>query len=218
MCCRYARDRLYCKAEVVHLLQATSRDVVSIITALLTRFKLTRFKATKVVISCVRVDYTKTFRATGLYRAIQALRCRVIGRWAVETDWISAMAMVSVPKLGQKSVSVRFWFRLTKVRPSYVSYITTTEFRPPAETAQCHRCSAINKLADRHIADSHAEDYFEKPMGGSWQPGANSRCQRRRRTFTVRTGTGIISQRITLVTIDRLYAFWHCSQYACLFA
>ena len=38
---------------------------------------------------------------------------------AVVTDRISATATVSAPKLSQKSVSARFWFRLTEFRPSY---------------------------------------------------------------------------------------------------
>ena len=54
----------------------------------------------------------------------------------LETDWISATATVLVPKLGQKSVSAHFWFRLTKFRPRYGYGVTTTEFRPPAECAQ----------------------------------------------------------------------------------
>ena len=46
--------------------------------------------------------------------------------------------------------------------------VATTEFRPPAETAQCHRCSTINKLADWHIADGHGDDNFDKLIWGSW--------------------------------------------------
>ena len=52
------------------------------------------------------------------------------------TDRISATATVSAPKLRQRSVSARFWFRLTEFQPSY-GYGRNQH----RVTAACRKCS-----------------------------------------------------------------------------
>ena len=123
--------------------------------------------------------------------------------------------MVLAKKLGQKSVLTWFRFWLTKVQPSN-GY---GHNQPSAETAQRRSCAdhtvpryhypaccmtitltmsdyglskstlCIRDCSSLQSLQHRPPSMHDKLMGSSWQPGANSSHQQRRRTCTIWTGT-----------------------------